>query len=627
MARRLSRYVLLLSAGLLLMVTLLVGIFSRAIITRGATEYAEKNLELAIKDIEQVIGEVERAVNNVDWFVQRHSRNARFMYDATRELVSTNPNIIGSAVAFEPGYFRGERWFAPYTYIDAETGEMHSFQMGNPSYDYPTYDWYRVPWLHDKAMWSEPYFDEGGGGQPMATYSLPLKDTTGHFFGILTSDISLDWLTQRINQVSPYNLSYATLVSASGIFIAHPDSTRIMNMSIFDVAAQSGDEDMLAIAEEMVSGKKGFRTFKNGDNFAAYGPLTNGWSLLVVNNYDEVFVNIVLFNVWMVFFLLIGLAGLYFGCRKVVRRQTMPLVEFSHAAMTMGKGNFQAMLPEVKTKDELASLRNSLEYMQWSINDYISELKTTTASNERYESELTIARGIQMALLPHDFPQMAECSLHAMVQPAKEVGGDLYDFVDVGDSLYFMVGDVSGKGVPAALFMAITRAAFRFVGSMGLSMAEVMRRVNNSLCDGNDRMMFVTLFAGRLDRKTGTLTFCNAGHNPILVIPPEGRARFVHAKPNLAAGLQMDFPYEEETLQLEKGTRLVLYTDGVTEAERPDKEQFGERRMQAWANRLNPDVSAKALTSSLYSQVKEFTRGAEQNDDITILTVLYHADN
>lgn len=622
-ANRLSRYVLLISAGLLLVVTLLVGIFSREIIEGGSTEIAGKSLDLAISDIEKVISEVERAVDNVDWFVQRQPGNRKFMYEATRELVTANPDIIGSAVAFEPGYFRGERWFAPYTYVDAETGEIRSIQMGNDSYDYHQLEWYRVPRLLDRAMWSEPYFDEGGGGQQMATFSLPLKDTTGHFFGILTSDISLDWLSSRINETSPYALSYAALVSAKGIFIAHPDSTRILNMSIFDVAAESGDADMLAIAEAMVSGKKGFKTFSNGERFAAYGPLSNGWSLLVVNTYDVVFMDIFLFNLWMVFFLLIGLTGLYFGCRKVIRRQTMPLVEFSQSAMTMGKGNFQAMIPEVKTKDELASLRKSLEYMQWSINDYIRELKSTTASNERYESELNIARGIQMGMLPHNFPEMTGCSLHAMVQPAKEVGGDMYDFVDAGDSLYFMVGDVSGKGVPAALFMAIARAAFRFVGAMGLPMAEVMQRVNNSLCDGNDNMMFVTLFAGCLDRKKGTLTYCNAGHNPILILPPEGKARFLQAKPNLAAGLMMDFPYEEEFIPLQKGSRLILYTDGVTEAERADAEQFGEQRLLDWADSLNPDVSAHAAMLSLYSRVKEYTRGVAQNDDITIVSILY----
>jgi len=318
---------------------------------------------------------------------------------------------------------------------------------------------------------------------------------------------------------------------------------------------------------------------------------------------------------------------MYLGCRKVIRNQVTPIVEFSNSAMTIAKGNFNATIPEVKTRDEVLTLRNSLDYMQRSINDYIGQLKTTTAANERYESELSIARNIQMSMLPQDFPDIEDVSLFAMVQPAKEVGGDLYDFIRVDDAVYFLVGDVSGKGVPAALFMSITRAAFRFIGAMGLPMDEVMRRVNNCLCDGNRNEMFVTIFAARLDFKTGELEYCNAGHNPIVVVSPEGKASFLRAKSNIAAGLFENFPYEGETLQLERGSRLVLYTDGVTEAEREDHGQYGEDRLLKWARDIVPGASSEAVTLDLYAKVRHFTQGAEQNDDITVLSVLLKQNN
>lgn len=624
-ANRLSRYVLLITAGLFLFITLLIGVFSRALIERVTVNVATAELDVAIRDLEKSVSEVESAVDNVDWFVQRNSRSQDFMYEATRELVLSNPSIIGSAVAFEPYYFKGQRWFAPYTYIEEKTGEVHTIQMGGPDYDYPELDWYRVPRLHDKAVWSEPYFDAGGGSRRMATYSMPLRDTTGAFFGILTSDISLEDLSDRLQVITPYGDSYMAMVSARGVFIAHPDSTKILNQTIFDATAKMSDTAALVIAREMLRGRKGSARVR-GDNgqdyFAVYGPLRNGWSVLLVNSYASVFKYIYAFNAILAFLVLIGLAGMYFGCRKVVRRQTMPIVEFSQAAMTMAKGNFKARIPEVRRNDELLTLRNSLAYMQKSLNEYLAELKLTTASNERYESELNIARGIQMGMLPQDFPQMDDCSLHAMVHPAKEVGGDLYDFIKVGDSLYFLVGDVSGKGVPAALFMAITRAAFRFVGALGLPMDEVLRRVNNCLCDGNKNQMFVTIFAGRIDLKTGEMEYCNAGHNPIVVISPGGKASFLRAKPNLAAGLFEDFPYEGERMRLERGSRLLLYTDGVTEAERADKSQFGEDRLLQWAGSLLPGVSADASTIDLYAKVRSFTQGADQNDDITIMSIL-----
>ena len=624
-ARRLGRYVLLISAGVLLVFSLLIGAFSRKVIERVSTEVAGKEVDLVVSDIEKMISEVERAVDNVDWFVQRSSHRQRFMYEVTRELVLSNPNIIGSAVAFEPYYFKDVRWFAPYTYIDKETGEVRTIQMGNAEYDYPTLDWYRVPRLYDRAVWSEPYFDEGGGSRRMATYSLPLKDTTGTFFGILTSDISLEGLSTRLREISPYWDSYMLLVSSRGTYIVHPEKSMVLNQTVFDSAASFTDTTFLSIAKAMVGGEKGsarFRGENDEDFFGIYRPLSNGWSILMVTSYTSVFRYLLAFNLIMAALVLLGLLGMYFGCRNVVRRQTMPIVEFSQAAMTMAKGNFKARLPEVKTQDELLVLRNSMAYMQQSINEYISELKTTTASNERYESELNIAREIQMSMLPQNFPVRDDCDLYAMVQPAKEVGGDLYDFIEVGDRLFFLVGDVSGKGVPAALFMAITRAAFRFIGALGVSMAEVVERVNNCLCDGNKNEMFVTLFAGCLNVATGELDFCNAGHNPIVIIGPDGSASFLRAKPNLAAGLFERFHYEEEHIRLERGSRLLLYTDGVTEAERPDKKQFGEKALLAWAREMNPDVSSNAAALELYSRVRHFAAGAEQNDDITIMSVL-----
>ena len=383
------------------------------------------------------------------------------------------------------------------------------------------------------------------------------------------------------------------------------------------------DTTAFTIGREMVAGHHGMTAFINDDqaSFIVYGPLSNGWSVAMVCSYGDVFGMAVAVILIIAFFLLIGLVALFFGCRRIIRRMTDPVVEFGNAAMTIAKGNFNATIPEVYTKDEIRTLRNSLAYMQRSINSYIAELKTTTASNERYESELNIAREIQMSMLPTNFPNHPEFDLYAEVRPAKEVGGDLYDFLEVGDSVFFLVGDVSGKGVPAALFMAITRAAFRFVGALGLPMSEVMYRVNNTLCDGNENNMFVTIFAARLDTKTGEMEYCNAGHNPIVILNQEGKASFLSAKPNLAAGLIPDFPYVAERTRLEFGSRLILYTDGVTEAEREDKAQFGEEALLNWASKLPWNVNAKGAAHSLHDEVKQFTEGADQNDDITIMVI------
>lgn len=622
---RLSLYVLLVSAGLMIVLTAWLSFLSISLIRSNARATASLTLDNSILEIEKVITEVERAVDNLDWVLLDHLDDESFIYTATRELVDANPSIIGSAVAFEPGYYKGRPYFAPFTYLGDMSNELHTIQLGNENYDYPSLDWYQIPKLLGHPYWSEPYYDDGGSGQRLSTYSMPLRDKDGTIFGILTADISLEWMSERLAMLRPYDDAYAMMIGRNGSYIAHPDSLKVLNETIFTSAMAMTDTTAYAIGREMVSGQRGMRSFINEDekSFIVYGPLSNGWSVALVCSYWEVFAEVTGMILIVIFFLLLGLIALFVGCRRIIHRMTTPIVEFSNAAMTIAKGNFKATIPSVTTKDEIRTLRNSLSYMQQSINSYIAELKTTTASNERYESELNIAREIQMSMLPHNFPKREDCSLYAMVQPAKEVGGDLYDFMEVGDSIFFLVGDVSGKGVPASLLMSIARAAFRFVGALGLPMREVMSRVNNCLCDGNQNEMFVTIFAGCLDLKTGQFDFCNAGHNPILIVGPDGNASYLKAKSNLAAGLFVDFPYEDEHIRLERGTRLVLYTDGVTEAERTDKSQFGEERLQDWARNLDPETSSRNAVSDLYRSLKDFTGDADQNDDITILSLLW----
>ena len=622
-ASRLSLYVLLLTAGLMLLVTTLSAFFAAASVMQEANEKAQKVLDNAILEIEKVFTEVERALDNVDWMVQQHLDDETFLYNVTRELVMTNPNIIGSAVALEPYSFKGRKYFAPFSYLGDVSHELHTIQIGNDQYDYPTTDWYQIPKLLDRSYWSDPYYDDGGAGQRMSTYSVPLKDENGKFIGILTADISLEWLSNRVTSIKPYKNSYTIMVARNGAYIAHPEEDKVLNETIFTSALQMADSTAMSIGRGMVSGQRDMVYFENDDerSFVVFGPLSNGWSIGVICTFRDVYLYVNLVVFMLAGILLLGLIILFFSVRRLIRKQTMPIVEFTNSAMTIAKGNFKAQIPEVKSKDELLKLRDSLAYMQQSISEYIVELKSTTASNERYESELSIGREIQMSMLPQNFPQRDDCSLFAMVQPAKEVGGDLYDFVEVGDSLFFLVGDVSGKGVPAALFMAITRAAFRFIGALGLPLPEVMSRVNNCLADGNKNEMFVTIFAGRINLKTGEMEYCNAGHNPIVVISPDGKPTLLQAKSNLAAGLFENFPYEGEAMHLARGSRLVLYTDGVTEAEREDKSQYGEERLLEWASQIEPSVSSNAAVLDLYSSVKAFTKGADQNDDITIMSI------
>jgi sigma-B regulation protein RsbU (phosphoserine phosphatase) len=300
--------------------------------------------------------------------------------------------------------------------------------------------------------------------------------------------------------------------------------------------------------------------------------------------------------------------------------------QLTQAAYRVSSGDFDVPLPDIHTEDELLKLRDGFGYMQNSLKQYIAQLTEATRTKERIASELSIAHDIQMNLVPHDFANAdaPNIDLHATLTPAKEVGGDFYDFLIRDNRLYFAIGDVSGKGVPAALIMAITRSRFRLYCEGKLTAAEIVAGLNRALCSENDAFMFVTMFVGVLDLATNRLTYCNAGHNPPVVVGPHG-CRFLEVVPNLPLGVEAEVQYTEQSEQLQANSGLLLYTDGLTEAERTDHQQFGEARMLQALEKLTT-ASAKTVVENLQQAVAEFVDDAEPSDDLTLFCVRVKPD-
>ena len=246
------------------------------------------------------------------------------------------------------------------------------------------------------------------------------------------------------------------------------------------------------------------------------------------------------------------------------------------------------------------------------------QLEETTTAKERIESELRIAREIQMSMVPSVSPDREGLDLYASMTPAKEVGGDLYGYLLLGDSLYFCVGDVSGKGVPASLFMAQVTRLFRTLAAQGMKPAEIATRMNNALTEGNDQGMFVTMFLGLVDLNTGFLNYCNAGHNPPVICDEQHGSFIDLAEANAPIGLWGDLEYVGETIENIKGKPIFLYTDGLNEAENRQQEQFGDERMLDFL-RQSRFGSAKQLIETLKTEVEAFRDGAAPNDDMTML--------
>ena len=625
---RLMVRVLIVSA---IIFTLTFAVFLRMAANRmraEETQRAHSELSNTIHQIDAVLHAVEIAVQNTAWIVPHRLASPEFMYDVTERLLQNNDFIYGCAVAFEPDYFPSEgHYFSPYSYRD-ENGAIKSMQLGNDAYDYHYMDWYQIPKLLNKPYWSEPYYDEGGGEMMMTTYSKPLYDSEGKLYAIITADMSLEWLTELVGNIKAFETSYNLMVSRNASFIVHPDHNLILNETIFSSTYGDEDESLKKLQDDMVNCRAGevLRT-KGGEKFFVfYSPVeTTQWVVAIVCPRSELYMDAkVMRNLLIVLgviALLLMIVMNYNGIRKVVA----PVEDFSDVAKKIAKGDFTAELPQIKSQDELKELRNSFEYLQHSLVNYIEELKSTTANKERIESELRIAHKIQMGMLPKLFPAFPErddLALSAKLVPAKEVGGDLYDFFIEDDNLYFIIGDVSGKGVPASLVMAVTCRLFRSVASHINKPEEIMSSLNNSLSDGNESGMFCTAILGILDLKTGLLKYCNAGHNSPLIVDTNGRVYPMRVEPNLPLGLFDGYPYEGQEMMLDKGMMLYMYTDGINEAENQDKELFGDNRLLALLKQ-NVSKTPTEIIDESFAAVKCHADGAAQSDDITVLCFKY----
>lgn len=626
---RISLYILLITGMVFGLAFVIFYHSARSQVQAEAEKYAMSSLENTVLRIDDILNSVEVAIANNTWQINRYIDQPDSMFCITRRVLESNPIISGSAIAFEPNFYPEKgHFFSPYSYRDGK--EIKCKQLGTNNYEYHYMDWYQIPKLLDTPYWSEPYFDGGGGEIIMTTYSFPLHDSEGRMFAIFTADFSLEWLTQQVNAMQLYPNSYNFMVGRSGTYLVHPYPDRILNETFFTATFDMTDTTVAYIGHRMLEGRQEFNTVQNdtlSTSYVFYAPIARtGWSVAVACTYEDIFggVNRIRFIVMII--AITGLLLLLVFCIYAIRQQTRPLISLAHSTRHIARGDLSTPLPPLrKRQDEVGMLYNSFEQMQSSLANYMEELAATTANKERIESELRIASKIQMEMIPKTFPPFPnrdDIDLYATLVPAKEVGGDLYDFFVEGDNLYFTVGDVSGKGVPASLLMAVTRSLFRTLAPHFKSVADIVAALNDSLSESNESNMFVTLFLGILDLKDGVLHYCNAGHNPPVVFSGTKEPAFLPVIPNIPLGVFNGFAYQEQEILLPADSSLFLYTDGVTEAENTAKELFSDNRLLAVLDTLRAR-EPEAVIRQMMQEVHGHAGGAEQNDDITMLCLHY----
>ena len=609
---------------------------ARGQVEHEAVRHAESALSTTVMQMNKILESVEIAVENMSWAVTDQQRKED-LYDIVQRLVENNPFISGSAIAFEPNSAASDqRFYAPFAY--RKGNRILTKQLGSETYRYHQMEWYTEPERTGKPQWCEPYIDEGGGNILMTTYSLPLFDRSGNFYGVFTADLSLHWLTETLNELKPYPHSFNVMMGKKGVFIVHPKKEMILKENAFTAATTLKPEELRAYGRQVMRGEKGMlNTYSNGKPiYIFFAPVEkSGWFVSVVCPQDEIFESVDRMRRSVLVVFTLGLIVMAVLCFYVIRRLTDPLQKFAQSAIHIAEGDFQTQLPAIHSHDEMRTLHDSFAFMQQSLVHYMEQLKETTAKQERIDSELRIASAIQMGMLPKQFPAFPDrkdIDIYAQLIPAKEVGGDLYHFFLKGERLLFCVGDVSGKGIPASLIMSVICRALPTVAEHFVHPSEILKIVNGTLAERNDSSMFCTLFLGMLELDTGRLVYCNAGHNaPLLVAPctslstdqeKPGTVTSLHVKPNLPLGVFDEVDFEEQEMILPEGSSLFLYTDGVTEAENGSRQLYSVERLQQQLTATNGQ-SPELTIQTVLTDVRQFVGDAAQSDDITVLCLKY----
>jgi len=581
--------------------------------------------------VESILNRVEVASNMTMWLVQRHPDRADSMFVYSRGMLLNNPDFYNCSIAFEPYYFKDKgRYFSAYTKYIGDS--IRTIQGGNDNYQYFYMDWYLMAKLLDKPSWTEPYMDidvATNTSEMVTSYCQPLKNHQGEVIGVINTSLSLNWLSHTISAVKPFPNSYSIMIGRGGTYFVHPDSTKITRQTIFTQTLEHPDTALTALGHAMQRGEEGLKQMNidGKDCYVFYKPLgQTGCSMAVVCPESDIFHGFDRLRNSVRAIVFVGLFLMLFFFIRVITSELQPLRRLAEEAETIASGQFDTQLPELQRIDEIGQLSQSFGNMQQSLVKYIEELKDTTIQKASIERDLSIASDIQMGMLPVKFPTKEDrddVQLYASLTPAKAVGGDLFDFYFRDEKLFFCIGDVSGKGVPASLFMAVTRSIFRTVSVHESMPDRIVTIMNRTIADMNKTNMFVTLFVGVLDLPTGRLHYCNAGHDaPLLVGAGVGE---LSCDTNIPVGFMPQWKYTLQEAHIFTGTTIFLFTDGLTEAEDINHAQFQMERVnevagQALAQQMQ---EPKELIGSMAEAVHQFVGDAEQSDDLTMMAIQY----
>ena len=503
------------------------------------------------------------------------------VFTLLEQFLQANPHVCGVAIGFEDFVYphtAGKYGFAAY--VTNVGGKTQRLSLGE-IHDYRQREWYQHAAQSGQAYWSRP-FRETLMNKVVTCFSLPLHGYDDRLVGVLALDINTENFRAECAKAMPFPNAEVAIADREFRFVSHPDTSFILK-TIAETGAYDdykADDSMSIKMRDLQPGQYIVNEGTSREALFSFAPIERtGWTISIESPSDD----------------------LYGGVERMKRDTT-----------------FIAIV--------------SIIIMIICFIFFFRRLQKITVSKAGIESELKIASAIQMGMLPKvypAFPDRKELDVYGFLKPAKSVGGDLYDYFIRDDKFYCCIGDVSGKGIPASLYMAVVRSLFHNVSMREDNPAAIVSQLNNALSEGNDHNMFCTLFLGVLDLKTGHVDFCNAGHNAPVIrqLSDDGATvvRYTHPKVNLAVGVLPDFPYAKEEIVLKPGEAIFMYTDGVTEAENTAKQLFGEEAtLKALTEARSHNCrSAKDFVDYVCNVINQYATGTEQSDDITMVVVEY----
>ena len=647
-ARRLTWRIMLTMLVVMGLVSVAIFFAGWVTVAAGMQVIAERHLESENQTIRRALSDVYVASVNTVPQIEENVDKPERLYGLMEQMVKLNPRIRSCGISFTADYFPQKgHWFCPYV-IRNDSDDVVVQTVGDKQHDYLKAEWFTQALASKDGFWSKPFIDGTDQKTPLASWLAPIHNRQGKTVAVLGVDMSLEWLSEKVSssrvRVGSDSLSedewdpsfqiYSFVINSDGTYIVHPDHKRIVHENYFTYAKESPDTLDDYIGRQMTTGKEGTYNFESeeltieGEKVQLfYMPIKYvDWSIAWV--IPKIYIDIAGYILGGILITLIALGMLVVLIvgRSTIKSAVKPLKQLSKSSDEVAKGKFDTQLPVIKSRDEIHQLRDSFEKMQLSLTEYIDELKTTTAQKASIESELKVAHDIQMSMLPKTFPPYPErddIDIYGTLTPAKDVGGDLFDFYIRDEKLFFCVGDVSGKGVPASLVMAMTRSLFRNISTHVAEPHIIVRTLNTAIADGNETTMFVTLFLGVLDLHTGLLRYSNAGHNSPLIIG--SNVSVLPCDANVPIGVMPDWSFTCQEILFQPQTSIFLYTDGLNEAEDIAHAQFGEQRILQVAESLvaeRTDEPAQ-IVDKMAEAVHAFVNGAEQSDDLTMLAIKY----